>query len=120
MTYLAVDDLDAAVERAKELGGKIEIEETNALGKVALIRDPAGAGFTAYEGKQESSYSPWGPAGRWVWAELFVWDLSVVKPFYEGVFGWMFEPERGSPDRYEIVGDGGKRIGSVQVADNSV
>ena len=117
MTYISVTGIDAVVAKAKELGGKIEIEETNALGKVALIRDPAGAGFTCYEGSAESALSEDGQDGRWCGSELFVSDLSKVKDFYEGVFGWSLEAEEGQSERY-LIRNEGKHIGAVQVASN--
>lgn len=119
MTYISVTDIDSVVAKAKDLGGKVELEETNALGKVALIRDPAGAGFTCYEGDTKSSRSSMTAPGQWYWSELFVSDLSSVNEFYSGLFGWIFEADEKKSGRFAILNNG-KKIGSVQVADNSV
>lgn len=51
MKYIAVSDVKAVAEKAKELGGKVELEENSFGGKVTLIRDPSGAGFTCYKGE---------------------------------------------------------------------
>ena len=50
-------------------------------------------------------------------SELFVSDLSKVKDFYEGVFGWSLEAEEGQSERY-LIRNEGKHIGAVQVASN--
>jgi predicted enzyme related to lactoylglutathione lyase len=54
--YITVDDIEATVEQAKALGGKvllppIQIEGT---GKFTLIQDPQGATFCAIEYTQLS------------------------------------------------------------------
>jgi|SRR5688572_1594507 len=47
MVYFAVDDCDAAVERAEKLGGKIGVEPTDIPpGRFAVLGDPEGAVFS--------------------------------------------------------------------------
>ena len=92
MSYIAVDDVAAAVETAKAHGGKVELGPIpfEGGGEIALIRDPLGAGFTVYTGTTLSS------AGHGHGAKLghglFVSDASAVKGFYEKLFGWQFMP----------------------------
>jgi predicted enzyme related to lactoylglutathione lyase len=44
MVYFAVDDCDAAAERAKALGGTVHVEPTDIpVGRFAVIQEPAGA-----------------------------------------------------------------------------
>ena len=47
VTYLAIDDIDAAIAQAKRLGAKIRMEQTmrSNVGHVALLTDPVGAVF---------------------------------------------------------------------------
>lgn len=118
MTYIAVDDIDRIVGRAKQLGGKVELTEKSDDGKVALIRDPAGAGFTCYEGNLLRITHDAQTNGRWCWSELFVSDLSTVKSFYTALFDWQIEAE--GRDRYSIIHQQQGRIGAIQVADNSI
>ncbi|MEM7386036.1 MAG: VOC family protein [Verrucomicrobiota bacterium] len=121
MTYISVPDIDVVVAKARELGGKVELEETNARGKIALIRDPAGAGFTCFQGDAGSAVVEPPRDGRWCGSELFVSDLKSIEGFYAGLFGWTFEAgEDGDVDRYSIRSEGGKRIGAVQVASNEI
>ena len=118
MTYIAVEDIKAVATKAQELGGKLEIKEDNAKGKVALIRDPAGAGFTCYQGDALAAGHHPEIAGHWCYSELFVSDLALVQDFYAGLFGWTFQPQ--PDDRYLIHNATGENIGAVQVASEEV
>jgi predicted enzyme related to lactoylglutathione lyase len=47
MVYFAVDDIDAAVAKATELGGKVAVEPTDTpVGRFAVLNDPHGAVFS--------------------------------------------------------------------------
>jgi len=48
MTYLEVDDCDAAAKKAKDLGGEIGVEpfDIPGVGRMAVIKDPQGAVFS--------------------------------------------------------------------------
>lgn len=135
MTYISVEDIASTVATAKELGGRVELEQQNSRGKIALIRDPSGAGFTCYEGPAQSAMSHKAANGRWLGSELFVSDLSKVEDFYEQLFQWTFEPDVNAPDRYLIYShrthrnpvhrnpvhrNRGDQLGAVQVASNAV
>ncbi len=114
MTTLTVPDLDKVVDLARNLGAKIEMEEESGEGRIALIRDPAGAGFTCYEGPARSGTHLPEQAGYWGWMELMVSDATQVIPFYQQLFGWTIHND--TPDRYSIVTSSGKRIGAIQEA----
>ncbi|MEM1443277.1 MAG: VOC family protein, partial [Verrucomicrobiota bacterium] len=118
MTYISVEDAAATAARAAELGGKVELEEETPRGRVALICDPAGAGFTCYEGKELSANRDSSIPGNWCWSELMVSDFNLVREFYEGIFGWKFRS--AGQDRYSILTSSGEEIGAVQVAENEV
>lgn len=89
MSYIAVSDINAAIDAACDLGGKVELgPEPFEGGQIALIRDPLGAGFTVYEG------APLGEVARGSGSRLghalFVSDASAVRDFYAQLFGWTF------------------------------
>jgi predicted enzyme related to lactoylglutathione lyase len=47
MVYFAVDDIDAAAGKARELGGKVAVEPTDTpVGRFAVLNDPHGAVFS--------------------------------------------------------------------------
>jgi uncharacterized protein len=47
-----VDDVDAATERAKQLGGKVSVEPSSIanLGRCSVIVDPTGAAIALHRG----------------------------------------------------------------------
>jgi len=119
MTYIAVTDINAIVARAKELGGKIEVEEQDGQGRVALIRDPSGAGFTCYEGSERAASRDFRKTGSWCWSELWVSDVDRIRTFYTSLFGWTIQAE-SEAGRYAIHTVSGKYIGAIQEASEDV
>ncbi|MEM9079863.1 MAG: VOC family protein [Verrucomicrobiota bacterium] len=116
MSYLAVDNIQKTVALAEKLGAKIELQTTNSLGEIALIRDPAGAGFTCFQGNAPSALS--NKPNHWCHNQLLVSDLSKVRTFYESLFNWTFHPKDN--DYYEIRNPSGQTIASAQVAPNDI
>ncbi|MEM9649179.1 MAG: VOC family protein, partial [Bacteroidota bacterium] len=93
MSYIQVSSVAQTVEKARKLGGIVEMVEESAMGKVALIRDPQGAGFTVYEGDQLTHTRTLNQPGTLIWNELHVSNAAKVIPFYEGIFDWRFEEQ---------------------------
>lgn len=92
MTYIQVNDADKTVNSARDLGGIIEMEEEiYGYGKVALIRDPQGAGFTVYEGDSLTSTRTTDIPNTLIWNELHVSDINRIIPFYQGIFNWKIQ-----------------------------
>jgi predicted enzyme related to lactoylglutathione lyase len=118
MSYIRVEHVEETVEKARQLGGIIELVDLNqAIGKIALIRDPMGAGFTIYEGTAlNSRYED--TANALVWNELFVSDFSRVKLFYEGILQWKFKAKQDN--RYVILNSKEKEIGAIQEISNDI
>ncbi len=101
MTYIQVSDVKSTVTKARELGGIIEVEQAiDEFGKVALIRDPQGAGFTVYEGDNLPTTRTENQANTMVWNELHISKAKKIIPFYEGVFDWKFTKTK--TDYFEI------------------
>ncbi len=89
MTYIQVNNVNKTVEKARKLGGIIEMtEDIQGYGKVALIRDPQGSGFTIYEGDYLESTRTQNTPNSLVWNELHVSDADNIIPFYLGIFDW--------------------------------
>lgn len=89
MTYIQVNDASKVITTAKALGGIIEMElGMTGFGKIALIRDPQGAGFTIYEGDYLNSTRSNSIPNALIWNELHVSDAQKVVPFYTKVFDW--------------------------------
>lgn len=89
MTYIQVNDTDKTVETAKEHGGIVELTDNIAgFGKIALIRDPKGAGFTVYQGNILNDTRTTDKPNTLIWNELHTSDKNSVIPFYKAIFNW--------------------------------
>ena len=123
MSYIKVEDLDSKVVAAEKYGARIEVkpQAAPAGGRIALIRDPAGAGFTCYEGGVFGSEENANTSGRMVWNELHISNLEMVKSFYSNVFGWRIEAT-SHKDRYEIFSssENSDAIAGIQITSNDI
>jgi uncharacterized protein len=93
MGYVAVEDLGAAVERARQAGGTVLAGPTEApiLGPHAVLRDPTGAVFSIVpEGARWRSSFPASAraAGSFCWDQLSSMQFEVAKGFYQTVLRW--------------------------------
>lgn len=116
MTYIKVANLDATIEKAKQLGGIIEMAyEMSDFGKVALIRDPQGAGFTIYEGDKLKNTRTKNTKNTLIWNELHVSDVTKIIPFYKGIFNWKIQQnQNGISEVFNIEGEHIADISEIQ------
>lgn len=110
-----VDDLDAVCTRIEAAGGGIVMAPftIETVGRLVFFRDTEGniAGVMQYEpGMTPSGETPPG-AFRFSGFGINADDVRRAKAFYEGVFGWRFEPW-GPPDFYTCH-DTGEGIGGL-------
>ncbi len=92
MSYIGVESVATVVSKVAEKGGKVELEDDFFGGKIALIRDPLGAGFTIYEGEMEAGATGVERGGLRAGHKLHVSSQSAVKEFYETLFDWKIIP----------------------------
>ena len=89
--YVHVDDLDATVSQATQLGGKVlmPIMPIPEVGRFAIIADPHG-GVVGPITLKNPGTEPEGPpaAGSIVWRELWATQPEAAKAFYTALFGW--------------------------------
>ncbi|MEL6107969.1 MAG: VOC family protein [Planctomycetota bacterium] len=116
MSYIAVEDAGATADLVQAFdGAKVELIDDFYDGKVALIRDPQGAGFTIYDGGRLESRMA--KPSHLMWNELHVSDSSTVLPFYERLFGWKFAE---ADEKHHLVFLNQEHIADVHVAPNTV
>lgn len=97
MTYIEVNNVKKTIEKSRKLGGIIEMEQImEGFGKVALIRDPQGAGFTIYEGENLNPTRTKNEVNTLIWNELHISDAQKIIPFYEGIFDWTFQKKESN------------------------
>jgi predicted enzyme related to lactoylglutathione lyase len=89
-SYIKVDDVDRAVARARELGAEVLVEPFDAPGdgRVATIRDPAGAAVSLSRPGEHFGAELVNENGAWTWNELVSAELAAGGDFYGALLGW--------------------------------
>ena len=110
--YVEVDDLQASLDRAEELGGRTVLAITELAGMAfAMVGDPDGllVGLVRGGGSQERVFQrPSGGDGAAVdWFEVLGADAGRSQAFYAELFGWTV-PEGAYG---QVFPDGGRGIG---------
>jgi uncharacterized protein len=115
-SYITVDSADAAAERAKELGANVHAPPFDVMqaGRMAVIRDPQGAFFMAWEPRENVGAGLVNAPGALVWNELASPDLEASTAFYSALFGWTIAPFEGSPEPYLSIKNGDANNGGMR------
>jgi uncharacterized protein len=117
MGYVGVDDVDAAAERIKRLGGAVYVPPTDTnIGRISVVADPQSATFAFIKGlkprrQQPADLSKSGGVG---WHELPAADWNKAFAFYSELFGWQKANADISPtETYQMFSAGGQTIGGM-------
>ncbi len=112
VTYLSVNDVDAAVASAKAGGGEIVTPPTELAtrGTVAVLRDPEGALFAIVHARDGDPEFSAPQHNQFLWEELWTADVGQASPFYKAVFGFEKEefPVDGSDHVYHVLSTAGE------------
>lgn len=119
MNYIQVENHDKTIELAEQNGGKIELKNVPFYGgKIALIRDPLGAGFTIYEGKslyQSDKVVHGNIAAR----TLQISNIDTVRNFYTHVFQWRLIEVKGN-NTFKLIDQEARLIAHIEVIPNNL
>jgi predicted enzyme related to lactoylglutathione lyase len=101
-TYVRVSDAAATARRAQEAGGHVLSGALDALpaGRLAVLADPAGAVFCAWEAKAREGAQLINEPCAWKMSALHTPDLEAAKSFYREVFGWHAERYGNGPSAF--------------------
>ncbi len=115
-SYVTVEDADASVERAKELGGTVHAPAFDVMdvGRMAVIQDPQGAYFEVWQPRSHIGAGLVNAPGALVWNELVSPDLDASSAFYGGLFGWSVAEFEGSPMKYLSIKNGEANNGGMR------
>lgn len=92
LAYVAVDDVDATVARATELGAAVYVpaQDIPDTGRFSVLADPQGAVFAVYSSaKAEAGDDAAAGVGRFSWHELAAENYETAFAFYADLFGWV-------------------------------
>jgi len=97
-SYIKVADVDQATERARELGAEVLVEPFDAPGggRVATVRDPAGAAVSLSRPGERFAAEVVNQDGAWTWNELVSGELAAGARFYRELCGWAAGELEGS------------------------
>jgi len=116
MSYVHVENIEATVDKARKHDGviiEVEPQAFNNNARIALVRDPSGAGFTLYEGTDitPTIQSPGTIESRF----HHVSDLGLIKEFYSDLFGWNFTKVADQPwPVFDILHADGSTVAQIE------
>jgi uncharacterized protein len=93
-TQVAVDDLEASVQLARDAGGAVLAEPVDAppAGRLAVIADPSGAPITLWRAAARHGAGIVNEPSAWAMSLLTTPDADAAAGFYGAVFGWRAQP----------------------------
>lgn len=118
MSYIQVANVEKTVEKARELGGIIELVEIDTtIGNIALIRDTLGAGFTIYDGNAFNSRTK-NEENTFIFNELHVSNATKAISFYKALFNWEFKET--VKDNFAVYNSQKDHIATINEIPNSI
>ncbi len=90
LSYIAVTDVDAAVEQVKTLGGQVHAGPMDVFesGRMAVVTDPQGAAFAVWQARAHAGVQIRDESNALCWNELQARDVETAKTFYTSLFHW--------------------------------
>ena len=117
--YFAADDADAMARRAQELGGAVLQGpfDVGEAGRMAVVRDPTGAAFGLWQGKEHHGAGIAQTHGAMAWCEVHTPDAEAARAFYGALLGADTTPMEGAPVAYHTIDKDGAPHGGIQGMD---
>ncbi|HEY6775590.1 MAG TPA: VOC family protein [Thermoleophilaceae bacterium] len=102
LSYVTVEDVDAAAGRAGELGGTVHAEPFDVMeaGRMAVLQDPTGAVFALWQPRDSIGAEIVNGPGALSLTQLNTSDPGRAKEFYTGLFDWRVEQVQGGDQPY--------------------
>jgi predicted enzyme related to lactoylglutathione lyase len=91
--HVWVDSAAEAAARVRAAGGEVLADELDfaPAGRMAVLADPAGATFCAWEAGRQRGAQVVNEPGAWAMSQLLTPDTDGAAAFYGSVFGWTTE-----------------------------
>lgn len=118
VSYLAVEDVDAAVAAVKKAGGKVLMDaiDVPGVGRMQPVKDPAGGAFFVFRGEGDGDDEAATGPGTFHWNELWTRDPAKTVTFYEKVFGFTHSEMEMPEGTYFVLEHGGVPRAGVMAA----
>ncbi len=115
-SYVAVEDVDAAVARVEAAGGKVMMGSMDVMdaGRMAVVADPAGAAISLWQANQHIGAQLIHEPGALSWNELITRDPNGVRDFYSQAFGWeLTDQDMGPMGTYTVATLDGEQVAGI-------
>jgi uncharacterized protein len=117
LAYLSTPDVKETAAKAAELGGTVMMEmDIPTVGSIAVIADPQGAVFAAFQPEEDTPGHDGEPSiGEFSWHELATDGWESAWDFYSGLFGWKKTDamDMGDMGMYQMYGRGAHPLGGM-------
>jgi predicted enzyme related to lactoylglutathione lyase len=118
MGYVGVDDVDAATDRVKRLGGTVYVPPTDVpdVSRFSVVADPQMATLALVKGLKSGQEQPaaLSAPGHVGWHELSAVNWEKAFAFYGELFGWQkVHAEVGGIGTYQLFSAAGQTIGGM-------
>jgi predicted enzyme related to lactoylglutathione lyase len=115
LSYVTVESVDETVTRARALGATVLADAFDVMdvGRMALIGDPTGAMFAAWEPKRHIGAGIKDDPGSLCWNELGTRDMDRAVAFYSALFRWTPQAMEGGEMPYTMMMNGEAPAGGI-------
>lgn len=114
LSYLAVDDVDAAAKLFVKKGGRTlaDAMDIPTIGRIQPVQDPQGAVLALFKPAYDAPHDAKGP-GAVHWCELWSTDPAKAAKFYADVFGLETEAMTTPNGTYHLLEKDGQHVGGI-------
>lgn len=114
-SYIIVDDVDATLAKAIELGATpiMEVLQVGDTGRMAFVIDPGGAAVGLWESGTHDGAAVFNLPGALTWNELQCFDVPAAKTFYTKLVGWETETSNFGEMEYTLIKNDGRANGGM-------
>lgn len=119
MLYVSVTDADQTAAKVAPAGGDVMNGPFDVMdfGRMAVIKDPAGAVISIWQPKTHPGTGITGVPGTVGWADLMTPDQTGAMKFYKALFGWQEDPSQDGSG-YVHIKNGDTFIGGIPPAEH--
>jgi uncharacterized protein len=105
ITHVSTDSAEQAAADAERAGGAVVAGplDMSPMGKVAVLRDPTGAVFNAWEAGNREGAQRINEPSAWSMSAMQTAEPDAAADFYSAMFGWDFEPFGPPETGFQIV-----------------
>lgn len=119
-SYITVENVDAMVDRVKELGGTVVAGPFDVFdsGRMITIQDPTGAFVNLWQAYTHIGAGLVNTVGAMGWNELATRNATTAataQKFFGELLGWTFDEDPNQPGRYYTIKNNGRNNGGMLV-----